>query len=316
MPKCYYCGLEYPNLTQCFYCKQHYCPDHLSTHQHDCPLSPIQNPYDASKYAFSDPPTTENEDLVPTSSAVTSPSSSNVYTDGSYYWYRKPDQVENPDVFDPSSGVKIPGILWPKLSEAAHVIISSILVLSLSISGFAYQFSSIPDMGLKILIIGFLSLMYLVAFLVHEFSHRQTAIHYGLQTKFRLFTMGVIMTAVCIFLPVKFALPGAVVVIGLENISRETGMIKLAGPLSNLILGTILFVLGIAPLFSELWRLLLLTAASFNYMLGAFNLLPFSILDGENIRKWNPKIWLLVFILMVLMLILTLILTNTNILFN
>ena len=308
MPKCYYCGSEFPNLTQCPHCKQFYCTNHSESNQHDCPLIPIQNPFELS----SEPPIPSSapvEDLTPTSQSGTG--STNVVTDGSYYWHRKPDQEEIPDAFDPTSGVKIPGILWPKLSEVAHIMIASILILSLSISGFIYTFSAIPDPGTKILVIGFLSLMYLVAFLAHEFSHRQVAVHFKLQTKFRLFTMGVVLTVVCIFLPIKFALPGAVVVIGLENISRETGLIKLAGPLSNLIMGGILFILGLLPFFSEIWQYLLLTAANFNFMLGAFNMLPFGILDGDNIRKWNPKIWLLFFIILVGMLILTMVLINT-----
>jgi len=119
------------------------------------------------------------------------------------------------------------------------------------------------------------------------------------------------MTAVCIFLPIKFALPGAVVVIGLENISRETGIIKLAGPLSNLIMGGVLFFLGLLPFFNQLWQYLLLTASNFNFMLAAFNMLPFGILDGDNIRKWNPKVWLLFFSIIVAMLVLSLVLINT-----
>ena len=313
MPKCYYCGIDHPSVIKCPHCKQEYCTTHSETNQHDCPLTPIQNPFEIPP---SSPPISTpsySEDLTPTSSLGNNQSSDSMYTDGSYYWHRKPNQEEVPDAFDPDSGVKIPGILLPRLSEVAHVIIASILILSLSISGFIFQFKDVPDPGMKILIIGFLSLMYLLAFLVHEFAHRQTAVHFGLQTKFRLFTMGVLMTAVCIFLPVKMALPGAVVVLGLENISRETGLIKLAGPVSNLILGGILFIGGLILSFIPdvlIWDYLLLTAANFNFMLGAFNMLPFGILDGDNIRKWNPKIWLGFFILMVAMFILTLVLIN------
>lgn len=307
MPKCYYCGIEFPRLNQCTYCKQEYCSNHNGTIQHDCPLTPIQNPFTvtSSEPISSSPVFTE--DLTP-SSIPSNTQSTNIYTDGNYYWYRKPEQEEVPDAFDPASGVKIPGILLPKLSEVAHILIASILMLSLSISSFINAYSAITDSQIKILIVGFLSLMYLFAFLVHEFAHRQTAIHFGLHTKFRLFTMGVIMTAVCIFLPVKFALPGAVVVLGLENISRETGLIKLAGPVSNLILGGILFILGVLPFWSGMWNNLLLSSANFNFMLGAFNMLPFGILDGDNIRKWNKKIWIIFFIIMIAMLALTFVL--------
>ncbi len=315
MPKCYYCGEEFPSSILCSHCNQNYCANHSATNQHDCPLKPIQNPFEISQTPPSIPSSSYSNEVTPTSPPYsddltpTSISSSDLYTDGSYYWHRKPNQEEVVDSFDPDSGVKIPGILFPKLSEVIHLIIASVLILSLSISGFISQ-------GLGIIEIVFLSLMYLVAFLSHEFAHRQTAVHFGLQTKFRLFTMGVIMTAVCIFLPIKFALPGAVVVLGLENISRETGLIKLAGPLANLVLGTLLFILGIIPLFTDAWRLLILTGANFNFMLGAFNMLPFGILDGDNIRKWNPRIWLLFFLILLAMLALTLVLTTTNILFS
>ena len=98
MPKCYYCGSEFPNLTQCPHCKQHYCTNHSESNQHDCPLTPIQNPFELSSEP-SIPSTTPMEDLTPTSLSDTG--SSNVVTDGSYYWHRKPDQEEVPDAFDP-----------------------------------------------------------------------------------------------------------------------------------------------------------------------------------------------------------------------
>ncbi|MHA1727276.1 MAG: hypothetical protein ACTSWY_00930 [Promethearchaeota archaeon] len=315
MPVCYYCGQESSDLKLCNQCKQYYCKRHLENSMHDCPLIPIENPYEtlqpqiqsSSKYiAPQDEITDETIDEEETY----------VYTDGSYVWYKKsPDIPEN--AFDPESGIQIPGILWPKKSEFIHVLIASVLLFLLAATGFFTQYSGIGiDLSLLFYAVFFLSSMYLLAFLVHEFSHRQVARHFKMQTKFRLFKSGMIMTLIFLFLPIKFALPGAVVVLGLENIGYETGLCKLAGPLSNLILGTIIFVISFFPfiLFPLNW--FLLTAASFNFQLGAFNMLPFGILDGDNIRKWKPKVWFLFFLLLLTLSAMNIILMNNKYIYS
>ena len=43
---CYFCGVESDELKKCPQCLQQYCPIHIVTQNHDCPLIPIQNPYD------------------------------------------------------------------------------------------------------------------------------------------------------------------------------------------------------------------------------------------------------------------------------
>ena len=95
----------------------------------------------------------------------------------------------------------------------------------------------------------------MAAFLFHELGHRQVAVHFGLQTKFRLLTFGMLLTVFSLIMGIMslfnasgnfpmLALPGAVVVLGLEKISRKTGLCKAAGPSVNLVFGTILFVIS------------------------------------------------------------------------
>jgi Zn-dependent protease len=316
---CYFCGIDESNVKQCRYCNQYYCEQHFTTTLHDCPLSPIINPYEmkvgnqsASVNELMSGPTTSH---IHTQHIQQSYGNSNteldddkpyVYTDGTYVWYKKGKNEPPEDAFNPDSGVTIPGLLWPKKSEFMHVLIASVLLFILATTGFLSQFwNYIDTMGLPEILfqVFVLAIMYLLAFLVHEFSHRQVAKHFKLQTKFRLFKFGVILTAICIFLPIKMALPGAVVVIGLENIGRETGWCKLAGPLSNLILGSLLMIIGFLPFVPYPVNFLILQGAGFNYMLGSFNMLPVGILDGDNIRKWKPKIWLIMFIVLVLLFI-------------
>ena len=109
MPICYYCGQDHPNLVKCPMCRQEYCHSHAQSNQHDCPLTPIQNPYENVPSPIFTP--SDSEELIPTSAPGINQETSTIYTDGSYYWYRKPGQEEVSDAFDPKSGVKIPGIL-------------------------------------------------------------------------------------------------------------------------------------------------------------------------------------------------------------
>jgi Zn-dependent protease len=139
--------------------------------------------------------------------------------------------------------------------------------------------------------------------MVHEFSHRQTAVFYGFQTKFRLVTVGVVITALSVIAGGGFGVPGAVVIVGLddESTKHQTGVCKSAGPFSNVIFGSILIVLSMAlPDSIIIVRIFLLQGALFNFTLGAFNLLPVAILDGANIIRWNIKVWIALVVLCVL----------------
>ena len=102
----------------------------------------------------------------------------------------------------------------------------------------------------------------------------------------------------------RMALPGAVVVLGLDKISRKTGLCKAAGPLVNLIYGSILLMISYL-LLTELYPLnyFIGYGAQFNFMLGLFNMIPVGILDGQNIWKWNKKVYISLIIPLALSLI-------------
>ncbi|MFX1501095.1 MAG: hypothetical protein ACFFDH_09050, partial [Promethearchaeota archaeon] len=64
-----------------------------------------------------------------------------------------------------------------------------------------------------------------------------------------------------------------------------------AGPTVNLIYGSILFVISfIIP--NDPLNYLFCLAANLNFMLGTFNMIPIGILDGQNIWRWNKKIYI------------------------
>ena len=219
-------------------------------------------------------------------------------TDGTYTWFRQESQVPV-DAFDPDSGIDFKGILLPHKSELIHLVIGVSLIFIIGILNFYPVFLKNPGYEWGIFMLaGF----YASAFLFHEFGHRQVAIHFKLQTKFRLLTFGMILTVFSIVFGIfslfssgislpTLALPGAVVVLGLSKIDRTTGLCKAAGPTVNLVFGTILFVISF--LIPTPLNMMIGLAANLNYMLGTFNMIPIGILDGQNILKWNKKVYLI-----------------------
>ncbi|GAB4305330.1 MAG: hypothetical protein Kow0069_00960 [Promethearchaeota archaeon] len=213
-----------------------------------------------------------------------------VLDDGTYVWYRKGDST--PDPFDPSSGIKIKGVLWPKGSELAHLSIGVGLIFGLALSIFlSWRQQGFPPQLLPPVGVLLLALFYSMGFLLHEFGHRQVGKHYNLPTKFRLFTFGVVLTALGLVTPLKVGFPGAVMVVGLDEISKRTGLCKVAGPTVNIVLGTTLFALSFWDAIPPPYNFMFCMGAFFNYQLGLFNLLPFGPLDGQNIMRWKPFLW-------------------------
>jgi Zn-dependent protease len=84
-----------------------------------------------------------------------------------------------------------------------------------------------------------------------------------------------------------FAAPGAVYIYKQGLTKRENGLISLAGPLMNFVLG-----------FFFLWMFLGTQMVEFavwgfrvNMFLAFFNLVPIPPLDGSKIIGWNAPVW-------------------------
>jgi Zn-dependent protease len=305
--KCYHCGIQGVELFKCEECGQNYCSRHINPTNHECNL--------VKEYHSSNINSQQN--------AYTSQSYSDVYqgevsafdtrddgepirgtTDGSFKWYREERYIPE-DAFSPDSGIEFKGILFPFKSELLHLIIGASLIFIIGLITFYNpQLIQYNLTWAIFMLAGF----YTTAFLFHEFGHRQVAIHFGLQTKFRLLTYGMILTAIglvtglislfsnSLSLP-SIAVPGAVVVLGLEKIDRTTGLCKIAGPAINLVYGIILLIISFF-IAKSLYPLNMFVgiAAALNFTLGIFNMLPIGILDGKAIFKWNKGAYLLLFL--------------------
>lgn len=140
-----------------------------------------------------------------------------------------------------------------------------------------------------------------LGFIFHELSHKFTAQKFGCLAEFRLWWWGLILALVLAVASggrVIFAAPGAVYIFpfrlsswGYGITRRENGLISIAGPAANIAIallflslsyhGGIMGVIGYNGFMINLW-------------LAAFNMLPFSPLDGGKVLSWNPIIWALV----------------------
>ena len=167
-------------------------------------------------------------------------------------------------------------------------IIFSLVELSFFFSVFSYSHSIFQLLGELLLII----CCSIPLFLFHELAHKFSAERFGYSARFYMDQRLALFSLVSILLPMKIIAPGAVVFYG--NPSRRTeATIALAGPLVNIFLGGLL--LGISPLFSGHWFLIILIISKFSIDLALFNLLPFFILDGNKIYQWSSELFLVIF---------------------
>jgi Zn-dependent protease len=127
------------------------------------------------------------------------------------------------------------------------------------------------------------------SFIMHEFGHKFVAQRYGAWAEYRMFPGGLVMCIIFSLLGFLFAAPGAVYING--RISKEmNGKISAAGPMVNLILGSVSFLIcysttgivsGVFGLFTYL-----------NAFLALFNMIPVMPLDGSKIVRWNIPIYI------------------------
>ena len=211
---------------------------------------------------------------------------------------------ETPD-YVRHSGRKKVGVRFSKEEIKNLAIAVSVLTVCFSVAftSNGIFFGINPISILTYLPVSFLAV--LTAFLFHEIGHKIVANHFGHPAAFHYSKQGLIFAGiVSILFGWLIAAPGAVYIFG-HPTKKENGMISLAGPLTNLILGFIFIVLfvsfAIIGIFFTLSNFLassFLLVAIVNLFLGAFNMIPVIPFDGSKILKWNKPIYytLLIFL--------------------
>jgi Zn-dependent protease len=129
-------------------------------------------------------------------------------------------------------------------------------------------------------------------FLFHEIAHKFASHRLGFRAEFRIWKTGLIIAVAAVLISFGqflFLAPGAVHTYSYRQpTEREDGLMSVAGPLTNLALAGIFYVVS---LFSEPWNFLGFFGFRVNLWLGAFNLVPFPPLDGAKVWRWNRVVW-------------------------
>jgi Zn-dependent protease len=170
--------------------------------------------------------------------------------------------------------------------EVEHLALATILVvgvgLSLDLAGSIYVNS---------LLLALSTVAFTVSFLLHEIAHKIVAQKHGLWAEFRIVTVGAILTAASILLPLKFISPGAVMVAGSAD-KKTMGKTAIAGPVTNIVLAAVFSIVAAGlPSYTYSFGVI----AWFNAWIAVINLVPFAILDGMKIFVWNKVAWALAF---------------------
>jgi Zn-dependent protease len=136
-----------------------------------------------------------------------------------------------------------------------------------------------------------------LGFIAHEFAHRNIARRFGLWAEFRVWPLGLVMALIFALISggrFIFAAPGAVYIQPRSNTwgsqvsKREYGIISIVGPLMNVIVGIgFLLLQSLGGFFLEIGNI----GFTINLWLAAFNLIPFGMMDGYKVFRWNPMIW-------------------------
>ena len=167
----------------------------------------------------------------------------------------------------------------------AWLVISVAFAILLS-GGFALDVQFLAAVVLAAITVG-------LGFLLHELAHKFLAQRYGCIAEFRAFDTMLMLALVMSFFGFILAAPGAVFIHGNVNTARN-GRISAVGPLVNILLGLVFFVLLIAFKLANAHDLLITLAfygLSINGWLALFNMLPFWQLDGTKVLRWNKKIY-------------------------
>jgi Zn-dependent protease len=251
--KCEKCGQETFLPFQCPYCGGQFCAAHRLPENHACPKMEIAR-------------TPKQEAPV-----VLQTPSSYEYTIN----FGQPRRTKGRIYFSPK--------------ELEHLAVAVLLVIGIGLS-FAFYLGALDQEDWPI-VFAALAAIVTASFFTHEIAHKVTAQRRGLWAEFRLTVWGAVLTAISIVFPFKIISPGAVMIAGPAQVD-EIGKISISGPVTNIVLSSVL----LGPVFvPNPYSLIFVIGAFFNAYVAVFNLIPLGILDGYKIFSWDKKVWSLAF---------------------
>lgn len=150
-----------------------------------------------------------------------------------------------------------------------------------------------PGVFLPVFVVSFLTAG--AGFLLHELAHKVVAQRLGYWAEFRASYDWLVIAVVSGLVGFLFAAPGAVQIRGHGLTNRDSGVIAVAGPLTNLALFLVFFLVSL--LFAGGLAGYVAGFGTFiNAFLAAFNLLPFGPLDGAKVMRWSKPVFAVTFL--------------------
>jgi len=179
--------------------------------------------------------------------------------------------------------------------ELKHLTLGALLVMGVGLSFIpqilGFSVLTRPEILLSLVII------FTFTFVLHEIAHKLSAQRYGLWAEFRLTLFGALITLISMlpFAFFKIISPGAVMIVGAIT-KKEAGKTALAGPLTNITLSTIFtaVAVGASSTIETIW-IIAVFGAWINAIIALFNLIPFGIMDGLKVFRWNKAVWAFAF---------------------
>jgi len=92
----------------------------------------------------------------------------------------------------------------------------------------------------------------------------------------------------------KIISPGAVMIAG-PLTKEEAGKTAIAGPLTNIVLSTI-FIAVLMNIQNDFLMVNSFFGVWINALIALFNIIPFGIMDGFKVFRWNKLVWATAFI--------------------
>lgn len=134
-----------------------------------------------------------------------------------------------------------------------------------------------------------------MGFVLHELAHRVVARNYGAEAHFIANNPWLLISIVLSFTGFFIAAPGAVWHRGYLT-PRQSGLIALAGPVTNLVLSVIflfaLISISALRLPVPIWVFTTCYIGfKFNAWLGLFNMIPANPFDGAKVLAWDWRVF-------------------------
>lgn len=135
-----------------------------------------------------------------------------------------------------------------------------------------------------------------MGFLFRELAHKGVAQSFGYHAVFRMWKLGLVIAVACAVITFGhflFFAPGAVLTTTYKTYDpKEEGLISAAGPLTNIALAGLFYLLAFGSGYDEFRAIVGSFGFQVNLWLAALTIIPLPSLDGIKIWRWNKAAWL------------------------